>query len=283
MTRRTNSRAAAVKRPVGRGDRPGGASRRSMWSRRAQSTTLGFVFVFSLITLTIGSVYVVGFAGIQDAQSAERINNMERAFEVLDDNMEDVIQNEAPSRATEIKLSGGRLAVDTRTQIRVNVTNQTGADPPTVNGSRSVVYSDEGTSIAATSTAVVRGEDSGSVMLAEPNWITTSERVVIPLLAVNQIGNGSIGGDGTVLVVTNAVSRSVVINERTAATDLNVTVTVESPRIEAWDRYLRAQGLTRTGGPPADDDGDGVPEVTYYIETRQVQIPKIALAIDFDQ
>ncbi|MFC7136780.1 hypothetical protein ACFQRB_10335 [Halobaculum litoreum] len=73
---------------------------------RAQSDAIGFVLVFSLIVLTVGTVYAAGYPALQDLRSDEQLENMERAFEVLDDNVDDMAREGAPSRATEIKLNG---------------------------------------------------------------------------------------------------------------------------------------------------------------------------------
>jgi hypothetical protein len=76
---------------------------------RAVSDVIGYVLVFSLIIATVGIVTAVGFSTIEDRQRDERINNVERAFDVFAANVEDVYRGGAPSRATEIRLSGGTL------------------------------------------------------------------------------------------------------------------------------------------------------------------------------
>ena len=73
--------------------------------RRGVSETVGFVLVFSLVLLTVGTVLTVGYAGLQDARDAERVNNAERAFDVLANNIEDITARGAPSRGTEIRLA----------------------------------------------------------------------------------------------------------------------------------------------------------------------------------
>ena len=77
---------------------------------RSQSDVLGFVFVFAIVVSTIGLVFATGFTGLQDARDFERVNNAERAFEVLRDNVGDMIYRGAPSRVTEIKLASASLA-----------------------------------------------------------------------------------------------------------------------------------------------------------------------------
>ncbi|TKX76356.1 hypothetical protein EXE53_32325, partial [Halorubrum sp. SD626R] len=78
---------------------------------RGVSNVVGYVLVFSLVTVTIGTVFTVGLAGVEDRQEAARLANVERAFEVLDDNVRDIQRYDDPSRSTEIRMNGGRLAV----------------------------------------------------------------------------------------------------------------------------------------------------------------------------
>lgn len=71
---------------------------------RGVSDTLGFVFVFAIILSTVAVVTTIGMAGLQDTRDVERVNNAERAFDILGDNMEDIADRGAPSRATEVKV-----------------------------------------------------------------------------------------------------------------------------------------------------------------------------------
>jgi len=58
------------------------------FDRRAVSDVVGYVLVFSLVSLTVGVVSVAGVGALQDARDVEQANNAERAFDVLGDNVE---------------------------------------------------------------------------------------------------------------------------------------------------------------------------------------------------
>ncbi len=76
---------------------------------RGQTETLGFALIFALMISSVVITFTAGYAGLQDVRDIERTNNAERAFEVFADNIGDITQNSAPSRATEMKLSDARL------------------------------------------------------------------------------------------------------------------------------------------------------------------------------
>ncbi|WP_434522063.1 DUF7289 family protein [Halorubrum sp. AS12] len=163
---------------------------------RGVSETVGFVLVFALIATTIAVTFTVGLGGLEDAQLAERDNNVERAFDVLHDNFNDLSRDGAPSRATELRLGGGELAFADDSTYRIyNESNDS------VEGSTTaIVYRGAGeTEIRYEHGAVIRSDGGGSVMLQEPD-VLFGETTLIGLVALGPRGTESVGGDRTVLV-----------------------------------------------------------------------------------
>ncbi|MEZ3164071.1 hypothetical protein ABNG03_07985 [Halorubrum sp. RMP-47] len=199
---------------------------------RGVSETVGFVLVFALITSTIAVTFTVGLGGLEDAQLAERDNNVERAFDVLHDNLNDISRNGVPSRATEIRLGGGRLAFATDSNIQIyDQTN--GPNESLAVSSTAIVYHGTGdTEIRYEHGAVIRSDGGGSVMLREPD-IMFGETALIGLVAIGQGATESVGGDRTVLVRTDRGGRTATeVNE-------NVTIQVRGSTADAWERYFR--------------------------------------------
>lgn len=246
---------------------------------RAQSSVLGFVFVFALIALTVGVTYTVGLSSLQDAQEAERIENVERAFEVFAANVDDLVAREVPSRATEMRLAGGSLGVTEPTTVRLEVVNTTdSSDNATYEAtSRPVEFADADTKIAYSHGAVLRSDDGAAVMLSEPEWLVDEDRAVVPLVVTVAGGDTtSVGGQRTVLVVTELKSRGVIGAFTTGPnSQARVNVTVQSPKAVAWKRYFEGLGFTAIDGNP--DDGD----VTYQFETDEVYVPRTTVAVEF--
>lgn len=249
-------------------------------SDRGVSEVLGFVLVFALVTGTIGVVYATGISGLHSAQQAEKIDNVERAFDVLADNVDDLHRTGAPSRGTEVKLAGGSVRVGDPVTVRIRAEN---SSDPLDNATYAqtvepIVYEDDdGPSILFVQGAVLRSQSDGVSMLREPDWIVGSNRSV--LAQISTYGDtGGISGSGTVLIVTKAGSRSLqtpfsVDGSSTAV----VNVTVTSPRAEAWERYFVEQGLDPVDSDP--DDGD----VTYQFETESLYVPKTSVEVTFNR
>lgn len=247
---------------------------------RGVSEVLGFALVFATVVGMIGIVYATGLSGLEGAQEEEKFSNVERAFDVLADNVEDVHRGGAPSRATEIKLSGGSIGIAEPVTIRVRAEKKT---DPSVNATyeinpEPIAYEDDEGTLLYTAGAVLRSESDGSAMLHEPNWVIGSERSVIPQVSTSGSGADSIGGSGKVLVVTERRARSLqspfdVGSGNTAV----VNVTVESPRAESWKRFLEDEGLTAVDADPNDG------EVTYQFETETLYVPRTSVDVSFDR
>lgn len=226
---------------------------------RAVSEVLGFVLTFSLITVTIAIVFTVGFGGLQDAQQAEQVNNVERAFEVLTTNIDEVHRQGAPSRSTEMRLSGGTLAYGDPVTITI--------DSPEINATvletRPLIYRNDDTEIVYELGGVVRTDGGHSVLLRDPPFVV-GERSTIPLLVTTEPGNqGSISGQRTVLV-TSSYQRTGFVHLRT---NEPVTITLDSPRADAWERYLE-----RAGNEHLSISATGENTVTYEIDANSTSV-----------
>lgn len=206
---------------------------------RGVSEVLGFVLIFALITSMIAVVFTVGFAGLQSSQESEQVNNVERAFDVFDDNLKDLYQRDnfedsEMSRATEIKLSGGSISFEESTEIRVEQGNFSTTYRPLA-----VAYTDDSdTTIVYEGGAVIRSDGGASVMQIEPNFQLDHDRSVFTIVNTRFRGDHeSISSFGTILIVAEFRDTSVVSLDDQE----QVNVTVESPRAVAWNRYFEKQ------------------------------------------
>jgi hypothetical protein len=239
---------------------------------RAVSDVIGYVLVFSLIIATVGIVTAVGFSTIEDRQRDERINNVERAFDVFAANVEDVYRGGAPSRATEIRLSGGTV----RHGDPVTVTIAVDGDPGTnvTVSPEPLVYDDADTEIVYVAGAVIRSEDSGSVMLKEPPFRTDSSTVLFPLVRTfRTTGPESLSADGTIRITSTALSVNTTHSTPFESAE-NYNVTVESPRSDAWARYFESQAGI---GSVDHDETNGV--VKAEIGSGDVLAPRFPIRL----
>lgn len=250
---------------------------------RAVSETVGFVLVFALITTTIAVVFTFGLAGLEDAQIAERDANVERAFDVLHDNLRDVSRDGVPSRATEIRIAGGELALAERTTIRI--TDAEG-NATFVERTRPIVYRGSGdTEIVYENGAVFRSSGDVAVPLNDPDLIVdggpeaSDHRTVVYSLVRTTGRPQAVGGDRTTLVVGSAVGRELVEPDR--ASGENVTLEIDSPRADGWQRYYERVAAT-DDDVRLDPDGDGDVTVVFELEADdEFLVHQTTIGIEF--
>jgi len=248
---------------------------------RGQSETIGFILIFSLITVSTGVVYVAGFASVDDARSAEQLNNVERAFEVLDDNFQDVARHGAPSRATELSLSGGRVTLGETTTITVVARYESnGTEIDTSPASVSpIIYRADGTEVVYASGAVLRSDRGNAVMRSDPRWLVTDRRTVLPMLVTSPAPDDTraLSGDTTVLIRGERRQRTVAIAADPPSSRVNVSVTVESSRAAAWGRFLEGSGFDAVDGDPTDGT------ITYRFVTDELYVAHTETRVRFRQ
>lgn len=255
---------------------------------RAVSDTLGFVFAFALVTASVGVVYTAGIDGLRDVRRSEQLHNMERAFDVVDENLRDVHAEGAPSRASEIKLPGGTLEFLNPMEITVQ-TNATRTDGTGCSGGCAalnnttsldpvpIAYTDGETQIVYAAGAVFRTDGDRTAMLSEPGWVTDSERALLHGIETDATGRTSLGGDTTVLLVAREESSRVAQQVRSGSEyTLTVNVTVRTVRADAWKRYFESRGY--------DTEYDASRNVVSgEFETQRVYVSKTDIAVEIER
>ena len=227
---------------------------------RAVSDVIGYVLVFSLVSLTVGVVSVAGVGALQDARDVEQANNAERAFDVLGDNVEDVYRDGVPSRATEMSLAGA--GVSTTTTATINVSGWSGSTLNFTTGdvtSNVVVWEPSGgsqTKIVYAFGTVFRSQADGGVVTRAGPFQFDTDRTILPV--VNTWTRESQRySEGTIRVRTVGGVPSVGYRGDAQGMDhLWLNVTTEHP--DVWSSYLDARDGTSCAveaGPagPAED------------------------------
>lgn len=242
---------------------------------RGVSDTVGFVLVFGLITVVIATAFTGGMAGLESTQQAEQDANVERAFDVFDNNMRDIYYDGAPSRTTEIKLAGSSLDFDKRSRLTV-VVDPDGSNREITNRSvHSLVYRGSiGTEIRYEAGAVIRTDGGSSVMLASPGVITDDKRILIPFIRTRSVSPG-VSGDTTVLLRAGVPPDGRTVNTEPIGPDESVEITVESERAATWESYLESEGFAIT--KPADDE-----TVTATIEAERMYVSRTTVDLSIE-
>ncbi|MCY4730168.1 hypothetical protein KY092_06320 [Natronomonas gomsonensis] len=210
---------------------------------RAVSEVVGFVLVFTLVIGTVTIVYAGGFGGLDATRDAERVNNAERAFDVMANNFEQLASGDAPNRATEIKLSEASLST---TSNRLTTINASGIDTAAGANPVAIRYdSGDGSQIVYELGAVIRIDDGNAVMIREPDFLFADNRTVVRYISARGSGQGT-GGSTTVLVRAEKQSTALLATQSPAA---NVTIRMQThpERAAVWEAYFEREIEDTTG------------------------------------
>ncbi|WP_122088267.1 DUF7289 family protein [Halalkalicoccus subterraneus] len=204
---------------------------------RGVSEMVGFVLIFALVVTTLGVVYTAGTASLTDARDAERVNNAERAFDVLADDVEAITRRNAPSRATAVSLADAGLRVERGEEIRVSV----GGEVVDAASGRLVYDSGTGSDVLYRNGAVLRGEGAGGSMAHRPSFVIGEERLVVRLVELYDVDATAVSGDRTVLVRAERIGT---MQYSYSSIEQPVTIAVETEHERAWTEYFESRGGT---------------------------------------
>ncbi|MFC5970236.1 hypothetical protein ACFPYI_02725 [Halomarina salina] len=258
---------------------------------RGVSEVVGFILVFSLIMMTVSTVYVVGFDGLENARDVERVNNMDRAFDVLADNVEDIDQDGAPSRATELKLADGQIGFSDSTNITVDV----GGVEKLNESTRPLVYTYGGQQVIYENGAVLRSQSDSAWMTRSPTMTfgspTGDRSVVFSVLDLNAEGATSIGGSSNVLVRTTrfegSAGRLATVGSDAGGNMVKIKIVTSDARAEVWRRYFESvipddTAWNRNIATPDADTSDGRTTVEVSFSATQWVLRVVNIGGDFE-
>ena len=230
---------------------------------------LGYVVVFAIVVATIGLTFTAGFSGLQDARNAERVNNAERAFELLWDHIADVTNRGAPSRTTEIPLSSGRLSFGD--PVRITVSEAGGRFNTTRTIDPIVYHSGTGTRIVYAAGAILRRQRTGGTVRYPQGFVLSAERTMIPIVETRSVESDA-RSDGAVLVQTVVDQREVLYTN--ADDPVTLWVNLTTPRASAWHEHLG--GRSDVACEPGFSG-----EVACRITTRRAYVTRVSVNTTF--
>lgn len=204
---------------------------------RAVSDLMGFALVFGIVVLSITLVYTFGLASLTELQRGAAMDNTERAFDVLADNVADIHVNGAPGRSTELQLASGQLTI--RGEVSITVSNES-RNLRTVLFAIPVSYSSGETGYYYAGGAVIRTHRDAAVMVRDPPFRFSDDRVLISFVETLAAGDTTSVAGGSVRVGASKVDVPAIRADHPGPITFNVSVT--SPRYEAWTSYFRRQG-----------------------------------------
>ncbi|GGM65640.1 hypothetical protein J2752_000273 [Halarchaeum rubridurum] len=215
-------------------------------TERGVSDAVGFVLIFALIITSVGVIYTAGLTGLQDARDAQRLSNAETAFDAIDTTANDVVYRGAPSRTVGVGLAGATLGPGDDVRITVN-----GSERSVHATLTPLVYRYEDSRFVYVGGAVLRSDGADAVVLDDPDVRVApgGGRALVPVINTTATG-GTVGGRTRARVSFAARGPG---TRGVTVLDGPVTVTVETPRADAWSRsFADVEACTDVSMPTSE-------------------------------
>lgn len=250
---------------------------------RAVSDVLGYILIFGLILSSVALVTVGGSNSLNTVRDAERFENAQRVFDVLDENVEDHLETGINSRGTEIRLADAGLDFGESVALNVSVDghgyNATVTEP--------LVYRQSSArQIRYVAGATVRQDRGYAQVTNRPPLRIDDEESLVTFVRTRGRDSG-ISGSGRILVRTRLATQS--IHEYSGEAPYTVTINVttdQADRAEAWKRWLETEsGTTFTVRDGTDSDGDSINIVSNDgdpIETDRLYVRTVIIDVFLD-
>ncbi len=185
-------------------------------------------------------IYTVGIAAMEDIQHGEAMNNADRAFDIVANNIDDVRRNGAPARSTELQFAGGHLAAQGQVSIELNVSHQSGSNQTLLTP---ISYTREQTSLHYTSGAVLRTDHGQGYVVRDPPMAFDENRTLLSIVGTQLPGaTESISGSGPVQLAVRqngppeTSPRTLTVTN--ASDPVAYNLSIDSPRYQAWGQYF---------------------------------------------
>ncbi len=208
------------------------------------SEAVGYLIITGVIVTAIAIAYVLGYPTLQNMISNGHLQNMERGFIVLGNNVDRIMEQSTPMQSTELNIQGGTLANVREGKINVTCYDKYGSmvtmggtgpetwDTTTViydyPGSRAIGYECGGT---------MERFGVGGAVLKAPKMVV-GDPFIIPIVDLFGSG-GNKGGSGLVKVLVYGGESNLINYD--GVKDVNISVT--SDFYMAWSSYFEDLGL----------------------------------------
>lgn len=245
-----------------------------MFDDRAVSEVIGYVIIFGIVISSVLLLSASGTTTLEDIRDDEQSKNAERAFDVLSANMAEVYEQDSPSRATEIDVGKAQLFYGNYTTIEVEVSNSSVDRQFEFNLRPIVLRSASNTELVYEGGAVFQTEREGGVMLREPPFLLSNDRVQISTINTSAPTVQAVSGT-TALVRGQSTNREVLFTPNTLSSPLDeIHINITSPQYQVWEDYLKNETPLTCSTDPSTETVEcsmSSPE-TVYVTEQEIEL-----------
>ena len=208
----------------------------------AVAETIGFIYIFAIVILSMGLIYVMGYPTLQSSMDENIFESTEQSFIVLQSDMKMVGFDQVPVKSLQIQLQGATLSVTENSNITIDYVGNESGTLSNVTGE--IEYRKNDNFLTYENGGVWKRYPDGSIMVSSPRiYTTTMEGTNITTIGVVSIQGASlVSGKG--VVTFSMIYNESIINK--TSSPVNVTLRINSTYATEWKSYLESIGFTTT-------------------------------------
>lgn len=202
------------------------------------SETLGYILIYSIILGTVLIGLTIGLPELQDQKDIEQNQNIERAYDVLKTNIDDIVWEMELKRETEIKLNNSRLygadqeviiltLPDTNRQIRTEYNPMVYETP-------------DNTKFIYENGAVIKDNGQTATMIHKPKFQIQGDEALIPFIEMRQQGP-NISGSTRIIKKERTSDGFIKTADISSEPNADLTVTTTNPTV--WKTNLEQESF----------------------------------------
>lgn len=240
---------------------------------RGVADTIGYILIVGIIFASITAVYYVGFDILNDSRDIEEDANIERSLSVFISNEDEVVQGQAPSRSTEVRLGDNEVSTNPSTsRMYVNIPGEASYS----GGSASLTYSSPLGKYYYEMGAIIRSNEEGNVMRVTEKpklikYIPETDSIHIQILS-STTGSRTVSGGIREIVMTR-IQNDIYTHELSSKE--RVEIYIRTPRTLIWKEYYENQPSIEECEPYSGNE-----IVCYTKPVDEVSIQKTSLRIE---
>lgn len=198
---------------------------------RGVSEVLGYIFVFSFILAITVTLSFTTIMFVEKTGEREQLTNVERAFEILDNNMEKITHEHSYKRGTEIRVGDGDLYIGEPEKVSLSINDGGSVSNYTFEIQPIIYENNQGKLIWSNGVLIRQEPQETSVLIESNNIISTSNKLIFPIYELQLQGQSrSVSSTHSVVIQTRASPPGVL----TTSDSTTMTLEHNSPYAEAY-------------------------------------------------
>ncbi|MGB8216797.1 MAG: hypothetical protein WCE94_05785 [Candidatus Methanoperedens sp.] len=213
-------------------------------NEEAAAETIGFLYIFAIVMLSISMIYVMGYPMLQSSMDESIFESTEQSFIVLQSDMKMVAFDQVPVKSLRIQLQGATLSVTKNSNITITIDYLDGTPQNVTHYDTGEIEYQKSDKFLTYENGGVWKRYPGSIMVSNPHIYSTiedgSNSTTIGIVSIQ--GASSVGGNGiaTLSMKYNENNKSVIIKPSGL---VNVTLIINSTYAKDWENYLESRGF----------------------------------------